>query len=81
MFDLADARSGVPCERVNIDLTLGEDEPHTDSSMPKAIYAPVGVRLEVVLQSCHFEKVVELPLNDARGRGSIAEFGCYSPND
>ena len=56
MSALADARSGVLCERVNIDLTLGEDEPHTDSGMPKAIYAPVGVRLEVVLQSCHFEK-------------------------
>ncbi len=49
-FNLVDAGAGVLGEGVNVDLAMGQHQPHTDRGMPQAIDAALRIGRGVVLQ-------------------------------
>ena len=65
-LDLLDAGASVLGEVEDVDLAVGEDDPHADRGVPQAVDAALGVGDGVVLQSCLLHQQIELALEDPR---------------
>lgn len=74
-LDLLHRGPGVLGEVEDVDLPLGEDDPHADRRVPQLVdrvpHAGEGIRL----QPCPLQGGVELPLDDPRGRRPVRIVG------
>ncbi len=70
-LNLLHARARVLGEVEDVDLAVGENDPHAYGRVAQTVDAAICVGDRIVFQSRLFQDLVELPLDDARGRCSV----------
>jgi len=68
-LDLFNAGAGILCERVDVDLTFRQDQPHANRRMTQAINPPSRLQDGVDFQPGLFHQLIKILRDDASRSG------------